>query len=205
MAEDAPTAQAKPARPRRRWIFALLPLAIFLVLAAVFMLQLSHGGGSSDIPSALIGKPIPQFDLAPLEGLKDEQGAQVPGLNSGEFKGRITIVNVWASWCAPCRQEQPLLLELSKRTEATLVGINYKDQAPNALRFLGQLGNPFAEIGIDPRGSAAIDWGVYGVPETFIVATDGTIAYKHVGPLTEQSYKEKFLPELEKVAGKAGN
>jgi cytochrome c biogenesis protein CcmG/thiol:disulfide interchange protein DsbE len=202
MADETQSAEPKPARPRRRWIIALLPLAIFLALAGVFMLQLWHGGETSELPSALIGKPVPQFTLAPLEGLTDDKGQQVPGLSDSEFKGRVTIVNVWASWCAPCRQEQPLLMELARRDDITLVGINYKDKTANALRFLGQLGNPFSEIGVDPRGAAAIDWGVYGVPETFVVNADGKIAYKHVGPLTEQSLKETFLPQVEKA--KAG-
>jgi cytochrome c biogenesis protein CcmG/thiol:disulfide interchange protein DsbE len=203
-ADQEPTeqGQATPAKGRR-WLVALLPLVIFLVLAAIFMRQLMVGGNSRDIPSALIGKPIPQFELAPLEGLADGDGNQVPGLASAGFKGKVSIVNVWASWCAPCRQEHPLLMQLSKREGVRLVGINYKDQTANALRFLGQLGNPFAAIGIDPRGSAAIDWGVYGVPESFIVAADGTIAYKHVGPLSEKSLEEKFLPALEKVIGES--
>lgn len=186
-------------RRTRRWIVAVLPLVLFLALAAIFMRQLLAGGDTSQIPSALIGKPVPQFSLAPLEGLSNPAGEPVPGLDGARFKGRVTIVNVWASWCAPCRIEHPLLMELARRDDATLVGINYKDQGPNALRFLGQLGNPFAEVGVDPRGVTAIDWGVYGVPETFIVAADGTIAYKHVGPLSEESLARKFLPELEKA------
>jgi cytochrome c biogenesis protein CcmG/thiol:disulfide interchange protein DsbE len=182
-------------KPRRRWFVALL-------LAAIFMRQLVVGGDHSKLPSALIGKPAPEFTLAPLEGLKGANGAQVPGFSSAQLKGRVTIVNVWASWCAPCRVEHPLLMELARRDDATLVGINYKDQPSNAVGFLGQLGNPFAEVGVDPNGSAAIDWGVYGVPETFIVNADGIIVYKFVGPLSEESLANTFLPELEKA--KAG-
>ncbi|GIL00476.1 MAG: thiol:disulfide interchange protein CycY [Alphaproteobacteria bacterium] len=193
-----PAASAAPARRRR--FGALLPLAIFLVLAAIFMRQLLVGGDTSRIPSALIGKPAPQVSLAPLEGLVRADGSPVPGLDADAFKGRVTIVNVWASWCAPCRAEHPLLMELAGRDDVTLVGINYKDQTANALRFLGQLGNPFAAVGVDPRGMAAIEWGVYGVPETFIVAADGTIAHKHVGPLGEASLAETFLPALERAA-----
>jgi len=192
---------------RRRWIVAVLPLVIFLVLAGIFLRQLELGGGSHDIPSALIGKSAPQFTLAPLAGLNGDNGAQLPGLSTADLKGAISVVNVWASWCVPCRVEQPLLSELAKKysgsTDIRLVGINYKDQTENALRFLGQFGNPFAAIGIDPRGKAAIDWGVYGVPETFVVDKNGIIAYKHVGPLTEDNFQSQFVPELEKIIAAA--
>jgi len=188
--------------PRRRLVVALLPLAIFLVLAAIFMRQLMAGGATHDIPSALIGKPAPQFSLPALEGLKDAAGNAVLGLSTADLAGKVSVVNVWASWCAPCRQEHPLLMELARRDGIRVFGIDYKDEPENALRFLGQLGNPFAAIGVDDNGSAAIEWGVYGVPETFVVAADGTIAWKHVGPLTEASVREKLIPAIEKAAGK---
>ena len=191
----------EPAAPRRRVWLAALPLIVFLVLAGIFLKQLESGGSARDIPSALIGKPVPEFALAPLDGLLDNGGAQVPGIDTASFKGKVTVVNVWASWCAPCRLEHPLILALRENRDVRIVGINYKDQTANALRFLGQLGNPFDAVGVDPRGSAAIDWGVYGVPETFIVDRDGLIAYKHVGPLTPENLGAKFLPELKKVLG----
>ncbi|MCG6857747.1 MAG: DsbE family thiol:disulfide interchange protein [Salaquimonas sp.] len=197
------TQESRPSR--RRWLVALLPLVIFLALAAIFLRQLELGGASSTIPSALIGKPVPQFALAPLEGLTGIDGKPLAGLSADMFKGKVTVVNVWASWCSPCRVEQPLLMELAKRDDIRLVGINYKDQTANALRFLGQLGNPFSAIGVDPKGKAAIDWGVYGVPETFVVGADGRIAYKHVGPLTEENLASKFLPELEKIVTAKGS
>ena len=208
MSEQAPNETAGPARPRPAWrnlLIAGLPLIVFLGLAAIFLRQLEDGGGSATIPSALIGKPVPQFELAPLEGLTDDSGKQVAGLSTDQLKGQLTVVNVWASWCAPCRIEHPVLMEMAKRDGVRLVGINYKDQTGNALRYLGQLGNPFAAIGIDPKGTAAIDWGVYGVPETFVVTADGIIAYKHVGPLTEESLNQTFLPELKKIAGAGAN
>jgi cytochrome c biogenesis protein CcmG/thiol:disulfide interchange protein DsbE len=122
------------------------------------------------------------------------------------LEGQVTIVNVWASWCAPCRIEHPVLMELSRRSGFAIAGINYKDQQQNALRFLGELGNPFSAVGVDPRGKAAIDWGVYGVPETFIVSADGSIVHKHVGPLTPESLERTFLPALEAaLAGKPGS
>lgn len=203
-----PATQDGAATPRRRnWFLTLLPLVIFLALAGIFLRQLAAGGGSNDIPSALIGKPVPQFELAPLDGLKDAAGEQVAGLSSDGFRnagGKFTVVNVWASWCGPCRFEHPLLMQLAERQDIALVGINYKDETANALRFLGQLGNPFSAVGIDPKGRTAIDWGVYGVPETFVVSPDGKIAYKHVGPLTEENFETKFLPELEGLLKGAG-
>ena len=189
---------------RRRWLVAILPLAIFLVLAAVFLRQLELGGSSSTIPSALIGKPVPQFTLVPLEGLNNADGTALPGLSSDMLKGKVTVVNVWASWCGPCRVEHPLLSELAKRDDIRLVGINYKDKTENALRFLGALGNPFSAVGVDPAGKAAIDWGVYGVPETFVVSADGKIAYKHVGPLTPENIETQFLPKLDAIVAAQG-
>lgn len=205
MADAAPQEGGEAATPRgrgRSLIWAVIPLLVFLALAAVFLKQLESGGNTHDLPSALIGKPAPQFTLAPLEGLRGLDGP-TPGLSSEMLAGKVSIVNVWASWCVPCRAEHPALVLLARDKRAQLVGINYKDNTGNALRFLGQLGNPFAAVGVDPRGTAAIDWGVYGVPETFIVAADGTIAFKHVGPLTEQSLTERFLPALEAAIAKS--
>ena len=111
----------------------------------------------------------------------------MPGLSDADLKaGQVTVVNIWASWCAPCRVEHPTLMDLSKDPSIRVVGVNYKDNPENARRFLGQLGNPYAAVGADTAGRAAIDWGVYGVPETFIVGADGTIRHKHIGPLTPQ-------------------
>ena len=123
----------------------------------------------------------------------------MPGLDSASLKGQVTVVNVWASWCAPCREEHPVLMQLARMQGVRLVGINYKDQAENARRFLGALGNPFSAVGADTAGRAAIDWGVYGVPESFIVDANGAIAYKHVGPLTEQALAGPFRQALLKA------
>lgn len=173
---------------RRALVF--IPLAIFLVLAAIFLTRI--GGDHSVVPSALIGKPAPQLALPALEG------ANVPALDPAAFQGNVTLVNVWASWCAPCRVEHPLLSKIAKDTRIRVVGINYKDQAANATRFLTQLGNPFAAIGADTGGRAAIEWGVYGVPETFIVGRDGRIRYKQVGPITAENYP-KLVAEIERA------
>jgi cytochrome c biogenesis protein CcmG/thiol:disulfide interchange protein DsbE len=173
------------ARPRSRLIF-LLPGLVFLVLAGLFLFQLKWGRNPAELPSVLINKPVPAFRLAPLEGLSAD-GRPVPGLSNEDLKGRVTVVNVWASWCGPCRQEHPLLVELARDPSIRVVGINQKDNPDNARRFLGTLGNPYAAVGVDPNGRASIDWGVYGVPETFIVGPDGTIRHKHIGPLTPES------------------
>jgi len=178
-------AETAAAAPRRRLIF-LLPVLVFVGLAGLFVFRLGDGDPSR-IPSALIGKPAPTFSLAPLEGLLAD-GKPVPGFSNEDLKGKVTVVNVWASWCAPCRQEHPLLVELAKDPSIRVVGINQKDNPDNARRFLGTLGNPFAAVGVDPKGRASIDWGVYGVPETFIVGPDGTIRYKQIGPLTPENF-----------------
>ncbi|HEX2137551.1 MAG TPA: DsbE family thiol:disulfide interchange protein [Microvirga sp.] len=172
------------ARPRGRLLF-LLPALVFAGLALLFLVRL-QSGDPSRVPSALIGRPAPSFALAPLEGLA-ARGQPVPGLGSEDLKGRVTVVNVWASWCGPCREEHPLLVDLARDPSVRVVGINYKDNPENARRFLGALGNPFAAVGVDPSGRAAIDWGVYGVPETFVIGPDGTIRHKHIGPLTPEA------------------
>ncbi len=182
----------------RRRLFVLLPLLVFLGLAGLFLSQLLSGRDTSEIPSALIGLPAPQTDLPPLEG------TSLPGLESKDFAGKVTLVNVFASWCAPCREEHPVLLGLSQDKRFTLAALNYKDQPENARRFLGDLGNPYQAIGVDPAGRAAIDWGVYGVPETFVIGKDGKIAYKHVGPLTPDSVKALLLPQIEKALAAPG-
>ncbi|GLS30119.1 cytochrome c biogenesis protein CcmG, thiol:disulfide interchange protein DsbE [Mesorhizobium albiziae] len=179
--------------PKPRRIFVLLPLLLFLGLAAVFFAQLISGRDISAVPSALIGQPAPQTSLPPLEG------SNLPGLESADFAGKVTLVNVWASWCAPCRQEHPLLYELSRDQRFTIAGLNYKDRPENARRFLGELGNPYKAIGVDDAGRAAINWGVYGVPETFLVGKDGKIAYKHVGPLSPESIAGEVMPQIEKA------
>jgi cytochrome c biogenesis protein CcmG/thiol:disulfide interchange protein DsbE len=181
----------------------LIPLALFLALATVFLLRLYGGGDISDVPSALVGKPAPEFTLPPLEGMTAD-GAPVPGLARADLDGRVTLVNVFASWCGPCRAEHPLLMELAKDERIRIVAINYKDQPENARRFLGRLGNPFAAIGVDTVGRAAIDWGVYGVPETFLVGPDGTILLKHIGPLTPAAIRDRLMPAIETALAVSG-
>jgi cytochrome c biogenesis protein CcmG/thiol:disulfide interchange protein DsbE len=186
--------------PRRPWLMAL-PLLAFATLAALFWFRLGSGDPSK-IPSALIGRPAPQTALPPLEGLVTG-GAQVPGLDPAVFKGKVSVVNVWASWCVPCHDEAPLLTELARDKRLQMVGINYKDAPDNARRFLGRYGNPYGIVGVDGNGRAAIEWGVYGVPETFVVGRDGTIVYKMVGPVTADNVNTVLRVEIDKAL-KAG-
>jgi cytochrome c biogenesis protein CcmG, thiol:disulfide interchange protein DsbE len=185
----------------RRRLIVSIPLVAFLALAALFMLRLG-AGDPSRIPSALIGHPAPATDLPPLPGL-ERDGKPVPGLDSAQFKGEVTVFNVWASWCVPCRDEAPLLLALATDRRIRVVGINYKDQPDNARRFLGRYGNPFVANGTDGNGRAAIEWGVYGVPETFIVGRDGRIAYKLIGPITPDNLDQALKPAIEKALANA--
>ena len=192
---------APDAKPNMRRLVVLLPLALFLALAALFFYRLGSGDPSR-IPSALIGRPAPDTNLAPLPGLNARDGTPLPGLSTADFKGAVTLVNVWASWCVPCHDEAPLLDALSADKRIRIVGINYKDQPDNARRFLGRHGNPFVANGVDDRGRAAIEWGVYGVPETFIVGRNGNIAYKLVGPITEANLDRVLKPEIERALAK---
>jgi cytochrome c biogenesis protein CcmG/thiol:disulfide interchange protein DsbE len=181
---------------RRRWL-VWLPLALFVGVAALFLLRLGSDDPSR-LPSALIGRPAPQTVLPPVPGLV--RGAvPLPGLDPAAFAGAVTLVNVWSSWCLPCQDEAPLLLELAKDERLRLVGINYKDAADNARRFLGRHGNPFAAVGVDPNGRASIEWGVYGVPETFIIGPQGHIAFKLVGPITPANLDRLLRPAIEKA------
>jgi cytochrome c biogenesis protein CcmG, thiol:disulfide interchange protein DsbE len=197
---NSPTSSG--AAPRRRSLLMALPLIAFAALAAIFWYRLGDGDPSR-IPSALIGRPAPQTALPALEGLVDN-GAPVPGLDPAVFKGKVSIVNVWASWCVPCHDEAPLLVALGQDKRMQLIGINYKDSPDNARRFLGRYGNPFGIVGVDGNGRAAIEWGVYGVPETFVVGRNGTIVYKMVGPITPQNIDSELKAEIDKAL-KAGS
>ena len=185
--------------PKLGWrrLIVATPLVVFLGLALLFLFRLGDGDASL-IPSALIGHPAPQTALPPVTGL-ERGGAPIPGLDPLSFKGGVTIVNVWASWCVPCRDEAPMLLQLAQDNRIRLVGINYKDEPDNARRFLGRYGNPYAAAGADISGRAGIEWGVYGVPENFVIGRDARIAFKLVGPITPDNYDTVLKPEIDKA------
>ncbi|MFC5384859.1 DsbE family thiol:disulfide interchange protein [Aquamicrobium segne] len=183
----------QPPQTRSRRLIFLLPLGVFLTLSGIFLMQLMSGRDISELPSALIGEPAPETQLPPLSG------SNLPGLDSKEFEGQVTLVNVFASWCVPCRDEHPMMMELGRDGRFVVTGLNYKDKPANALQFLTELGNPYSAIGADENGRAGIYWGVYGVPETFVLGKDGRISYKHVGPLTPASLRDRLMPEIEKA------
>ena len=187
-------------RKLQRNSLVLLPLLAFLGLAALFFVRLG-AGDPANLPSALIGREAPKTDLPPLAGI-ERDGTAVPGLSNATFNGAVTLVNVWASWCVPCRDEVPLLDQLSKDKRIQLVGINYKDAPDNARRFLNRFGNPFMAAGVDETGRNSIDWGVYGVPENFLIGRDGRIAYKLVGPITAENLAKVLGPEIDKALAK---
>tara|TARA_R110002051_G_scaffold311106_1_gene384693 strand:+ start:1238 stop:1789 length:552 start_codon:yes stop_codon:yes gene_type:complete len=176
-------------KPSVRIGLAVLPLIILAALLAVFASQM--GRSTSFVPSALIDKPVPQFNLASVEGHGQ------PGFSAADLAGNgVVIVNVFASWCVPCRAEHPFLMELANEP-VEIYGLNYDDPAENARAFLAELGNPYDRIGADRDRRVGIEWGVYGVPETFVVDNDGVIRFKHVGPIDQESYQNTLLPAIE--------
>ncbi len=188
MSEIEEEGEPQAALPRRVWL-VYLPVVLFLLLAGLFLLRL-YAGDASRLPSALIGKPVPAFALAPVEGLAK------PGLSAADLKaGKVTVVNVFASWCGPCREEAPALLQLSQQG-LPLVGIAYKDKPENTRRFLTDDGDPFKAVGADTNGLTGIDFGVYGVPETYVVDGRGIVTAKIVGPLTDEAIQKELLPAV---------
>jgi cytochrome c biogenesis protein CcmG/thiol:disulfide interchange protein DsbE len=176
-----------------RLLLALSPLVVLAGLIAVFAVSLNRD--PSLIQSVLIDKPAPEFTLAPVEG------TGVPGFDTAALTGEVTVVNVFASWCIPCRDEHPVLEALKQQTGVRLFGLNQKDAPENAVSFLNELGNPYDAIGADANGRTSIDWGVYGVPETFIVDAKGVIRFKHVGPLAMDDLADEIIPAIEKARG----
>jgi len=169
-----------------------LPLIGFLFIAVAFAIGLTMD--PREIPSVLIGKKIPEFELPPVQG-------RDLGLSDKDLKGDVSLVNVFASWCKACRQEHPVLMDLAKRNIVPIHGLNYKDKPDDAQAWLDGLGDPYTRTGADIDGRVAIDWGVYGVPETFIVNKEGRIAYKQIGPITPQLFEEKILPVIKRLRG----
>ncbi len=168
----------------------LIPLAIFLVLVGFLAVGLNLN--PREVPSPLIGKPAPTFELTKLDAADQR-------LKRDDLLGKVWVLNVWASWCAPCREEHPLVMELARRKLAPVYGLNYKDTRPAGMAFLTQLGNPYEASLFDGDGRVGIDWGVYGVPETFVVDKQGTIRFKHIGPLTPEVLEKKITPLLKEL------
>ena len=169
----------------------LLPLVVLAGLIAVFALSIDRDPNL--VRSVLIDKPAPEFTLPAVEGLDS------PGFDTAALTGEVTVVNVFASWCIPCRDEHPLLVNLKEQTGVRLFGINQKDAPENARAFLAALGNPYDAVGADSNGRASIDWGVYGVPETFVVNAEGIIVFKHVGPISPETLRNELLPAIERA------
>lgn len=176
----------------RRLLFAL-PLVVVVAVAVGLAFGLTRD--ASELPSALIDQPVPALDLAAVPGLPQ------PGLASGDFGGEVALVNVFASWCAPCRIEHPVLTRLAERHGVPLYGINYKDRPEDAAAWLAELGNPYDRIGRDEDGRSGIELGVYGVPETFVIDTAGRIRYRHPGPVMPRDVDEVLLPLIEELRG----
>ena len=178
----------------------LAPVLIFLAITGMFALALKTGDPSK-LPSTMIGKPAPETVFPPIDGLMENE-KQVPGFSFKDLaKGKVTIVNFWASWCVACVSEHPNLLALRK-AGIPVYGVDYKDQAVAARRFLGRLGNPYTVVGTDGNGRSAIEWGVYGMPESFLINGKGKIIYKHVGPISQQDIADKLMPLIKKARGR---
>lgn len=181
----------------RRLLFAI-PLAIVAGVGVALAIGLTLN--PRELPSTLIGKPAPDFDLPPVQG-------RLLGLASIDLTGEVSLVNVFASWCTACRAEHPLFIELARSKTVPIHGLNYKDKPEDAANWLDQLGDPYTRTGADRDGRVGIDWGVYGVPETYVVNAKGQIAYKHIGPVTPEALRDAILPLIERLreqAGKAG-
>ncbi|NLH80118.1 MAG: DsbE family thiol:disulfide interchange protein [Phyllobacteriaceae bacterium] len=180
---------------------------LFAALAAFFLWKLETGGDPSTLPSVLLGKPAPTFDLKPVP-VPLADGSAMPGLSSADLKapgpGKVTIVNFWASWCVECRVEHETLKALKTNPRVRLVGIAYKDEPQNAAGWLRDMGNPYVATGLDLSGRVGIDWGVYGVPETYVVRPDGVIAYKFIGPLSEGATKAVLGPKIDEALAAVG-
>ena len=177
-------------QPSRRWLLYALPGIGFTGLAVMFGKGLNMD--PKLLPSALIGKQVPDFDLPPVKG-------RTLGLSSKNLHGEVSLVNVFASWCVACRAEHPLFMKLAASKAVPIHGLNYKDAPDDAARWLNTMGDPYTRTGADRDGRVAIDFGVYGVPETFVVGSDGRIAHKHIGAITEQALSETILPLVERL------
>lgn len=192
-AEVAHVGSAIPVKDTGRWSARrplMLAIAFFIAMFVLFAVGLNLD--PRRIPSPLVGKPVPEFSLPPVKG-------RTLGLSTADIKGEVSLVNVFASWCVACRDEHPILMQLSRRGLVPIHGLNYKDAPDDAAAWLDSLGDPYTRTGADRDGRVGIEWGVYGVPETFVIDLDGRIAYKHIGPISPQALEETILPLVEKL------
>lgn len=174
-------------------VILLLPIAVFAVLVVAFVWGLAPGRDPSRVPSAMVDKPAPDFDLPAVTGL------EIPGLKTADLSGDVMLVNFFASWCVPCRVEHPVFMDLAAKGDVKLVAINYRDKPADAVAWLAELGNPYSRIGADLTARTGIDWGVSGVPETYIIDSEGRIRYQHIGPMQVSDYEETIRPLLEEL------
>ena len=189
MTEDIIADGARAPGSRLR-LAGYIPLLVFIVMAVFFAIGLTMN--PRDIPSPLIGQPVPEFSLPPVKG-------RALGLSSADLRGQVSLVNVFASWCVACREEHPILMELGRKGTVAIHGLNYKDKPDDAQAWLDQLGDPYTRTGADISGRVAIDWGVYGVPETFVIDRDGRIAHKHIGAITPEALRKTIMPIIDKL------
>lgn len=187
---DGSALQTSENQGTRGWFVFLLPVLVFLGIAIFLGIGLTLN--PREIPSPLIGKPVPDFNLPPVRG-------RTLGLSTGDLKGEVSLVNVFASWCTACREEHPLLMRLKEQAVVPIHGLNYKDAPKDAADWLDTLGDPYTRTGADINGRVGIDWGVYGVPETFVIDANGRIAYKHIGAIRQRDWEEKMLPLIQRL------
>ena len=187
--ETGSATSAPPSAIRPYFVYGL-PLAVFAMIAVAFAVGLTLD--PRVVPSVLIGKSVPEFDLPPVRG-------RTLGLSNDNLRGEVSLVNVFASWCAECRVEHPFLMQLAKSGLLPVHGLNYKDKPDDAANWLDTLGDPYTRTGADLKGRVSIDWGVYGVPETFLIDRQGRIAYKHIGPIRPEDLKQTILPLVERL------
>lgn len=192
----ASTGAAHPRPTRWRWLrpVFLVPAIAFVGLILAFGVSLNRN--PSEVPSALIGKPVPEFSLAPVKG-------RTPGLSAADLRGDVSVVNVFASWCVACRKEHPLLMRMREQGLVPVHGLNYKDKPDDAARWLDTMGDPYTRTGADLDGRVAIDWGVYGVPETYVIDREGRIAFKQIGAITPEILEGTILPLIARLRGEA--
>ncbi|WP_119390690.1 DsbE family thiol:disulfide interchange protein [Taklimakanibacter lacteus] len=191
---DLTNSSTREVEASRRRLLYVVPIAAFTALAVVLAWGLTRN--AQEIPSALIGRSVPEFTLPPVKG-------RILGLSSGDLRGEVSLVNVFASWCVACRAEHPLFMRIAANKTVPLHGINYKDRPDDAAKWLDTLRDPYTRTGADFNGRVAIDWGIYGVPETFVVSADGRIAYKHIGPVSEEALANTILPLIARLRAEA--